>query len=713
MAELIRVEGIETNNLKKIDVSIEKRALNLIIGPSGSGKSSLAYDTIAQIGQHEYMSMFADDVAEPSYKIKSYHNMTAAVPIKQTNGNNNLHSTIGTYFGLNRSIAFLYSVLTGVSEDHFTLNRSANLCENCHGLGYTKALDINRIIDYNTPIKDNPFRCWNTYKDFYKQILTKYCEEVGINPSKTFRQLKNSEKLMLLNGEGNIKYSFQYKRTNGVSRRTSKYYGILTEKPMMLGFKPAERFYGEIECAVCHGKKYNEETSQYKIYGVSIGEFMTTPFSELTSIIEKIAKKKTDPRITFILDEIQSFISKAMDLNLGHLFFHRAIPTLSGGELQRLRMVQVFNAQLSDLLVVLDEPLAGLSGAERKVIYDNIIELSNRHTLLVVDHSDVFVKKSKKIYALGPGGGTKGGELIDVTSYLKQESAVSTMPVFHSQSLISVQLQNNVYQYRGVDIAIEENALNLITGASGVGKSTLLREYFPQQFESYLYVNQKPIMGNKTSSVVTALEIFGKIQDLFAKKTGKDRRWFSNQFGCNGACPVCNGAGFIEYGYDNRTRVTMTCEECEGTGFNKLIKKYQIKQKNMFDIWNMTIDEGIQYFSELDPKITTILQDASSILLGHLKLGQATQTLSGGENIRIKIMKASRTTLSILGIDEPFKGLSPSETFLVAQFFERIRTKGKTIVVVDHSETAERYFARRIELFVKDGVLYDKKMLKK
>ena len=711
MAELIRVEGIETNNLKKIDVSIEKRALNLIIGPSGSGKSSLAYDTIAQIGQHEYMSMFADNVAEPSYKIKSYHNMTAAVPIKQTNGNNNLHSTIGTYFGLNRSIAFLYSVITGVSEDHFTLNRSANLCENCHGLGYTKALDINRIIDYNTPIKDNPFRCWNTYKDFYKQILTKYCEEVGINSSKTFRQLKNSEKLMLLNGEGSIKYSFQYKRTNGISRRTSKYYGILTEKPMMLGFKPAERFYGEIECAACHGKKYNEETSQYKIYDVSIGEFMTTPFSELTSIIEKIAKKKIDPRIIFTLDEIQSFISKAIDLNLGHLFFHRAIPTLSGGELQRLRMVQVFNAQLSDLLVVLDEPLAGLSGAERKVIYDNIIELSNRHTLLVVDHSDVFVKKSKKIYALGPGGGTKGGELIDVTSYLKQESSVSTMLVFHSQSLVPIRLQNNVYQYRGVDIAIEENALNLITGASGIGKSTLLREYFPQQFESYLYVNQKPMMGNKSSSVITALEIFGKIQDLFAKKTGKDRRWFSNQFGCNGACPVCNGAGYIEYGYDNRTRVTMTCEECEGTGFNKLIKKYQIKQKDMFDIWNMTIDDGIQYFSDLDPKITTVLQDASSILLGHLKLGQATQTLSGGENIRIKIMKASRTTLSILGIDEPFKGLSPSETFLIVQFFERIRSKGKTIVVVDHSEKAALYFSKVIDLSTKNGILIDKASL--
>ncbi len=707
MADLIQIEGIETNNLQSIDVSFEKKALNLIIGPSGSGKSSLAYDTVAQIGQHEYMAMFADDVAEPAYKVKSYTNMVAAVPIKQTNGNNNLHSTIGTYFGLNRSISFVFAALTGDSEDSFTLNRASNLCENCHGLGFVSVLDENRLVDYNIPIEKNPFRCWNTFKDFYRQILVAYCKDVGIDSAKTFRQLTADEKKELLYGEGKNKYKFQYKRTNGTSQRTSCYYGIMTGKPMMPKFTPASKFYADRECPCCHGQKYNQEANQFKVSDLSIGEFMTLPFSQLLPVVENMMESVKELRISFALDSILRFLKKAIDLNLGHLFFHRAIPTLSGGELQRLRMVQVFNAQLTDLLIVLDEPLAGLSGKEKKGIYDNIISLSKRHTVIVVDHSDAFVSKSKKLYALGPGGGMRGGKLIDAQAYLKEEAVPRAFNITKSKVLLSIDVTNPVFQYQGVKLSIMENSMNLIIGPSGVGKTTLLREYCPQQFEKYSYINQKPLANNKSSSVITALDLFGRVQDVFAKKTGKDRRLFSNQFGCDGACPICGGSGFIEYGYDSRTKSTLPCEECEGTGFNRILKKYRVNNKTMFDIWNMTIDDAIEYFASLDPKIAEQLREASSILLGHLRLGQATGSLSGGENIRIKILKAAKSTASILGIDEPFKGLSPSEVYLVAAFFDRIRAKGKTILVVDHSSVAEQYFAKKIVLKNENGFLVD------
>ena len=705
MTDVVRIEGIETNNLKGFDITLMKRALNLIIGPSGSGKSSLAYDTVAQIGQHEYMAMFADDVAEPSYKVKDYHNMTVAVPIKQTNSNNNMHSTIGTYFGLNRSIAFVFSVLTGVTEDHFTLNRAANLCEHCHGLGFVSVLDENRIIDYDVPLSQNPFRCWNRFKDFYRQIIVAYCHDVGIEPSKTFRQLSDKEKHTLLYGEGKTKYKFFYKRTNGTSQRTSCYYGIMTGKAMMPGYSTTSKFYSEQPCPLCGGQKYGPDQRQYKVGGLSIGDFMTMPFSQLITLVEKSSALTKDTRVSFAFGAIYSFLKKAIDLNLGHLFFHRAIPTLSGGELQRLRMVQVFNAQLTDTLIVLDEPLAGLSGHEKKAVYENTISLCDRHTVLVVDHSDVFVDKAKMVYALGPGGGAKGGQLIDVPTYLQQESEQHSLTVHKTKSIMKVSLSGSVYQYRGVQISIMLNAMNMITGPSGVGKSTLLRAYFPQYFEKYLYINQKPIMGNKTSSVITALDLFGRIQNLYSKKTGKDRRWFSNQSGCDGACPICGGAGFIEYGYDSRTRSTLVCEECEGTGFNKILKKYTIDGKSMFDIWNMTIDEGIQFFKKHDPQITAVFEEASTILLGHLRIGQATATLSGGENIRIKILKTAKSAAKVLGIDEPFKGLSPHEIYLVASYFDRIRAKGKTIVVVDHSEEAAKYFGYRILLGQEDGIL--------
>ena len=705
MDEQILLYGIETNNLKGIDFAIKKRAINLIIGPSGSGKSSLAYDTVAQIGQHEFMAMYADNVTEPSYKVNSYKNMIAAIPIKQSNYNSNLHSTIGTYFGLNRSIAFLYAAILNLREDMFTLNRAGNLCEKCHGLGFINVLDENRIIDYNVPLSNNPIRCWNRYKDFYAQMLVNFCADNGIDSSKTFRQLASKEKELILYGESAEKYSVRYKKLNAFSRRTTKYYGPMTMKPMLVGFSPSKQYCSDKECDCCHGKKYAEELDQYTISGISIGTFMTLPFSELIHFLDQMRAENKDKQLAFSLGAIYNFVSKAIELNLGHLCFHRAIPTLSGGELQRLKMVQVFNSQLTDLLIVLDEPLSGLSGIEKDSIYQNILELSQKHTLLIVDHSDIFVSVAKTITALGPAGGINGGTIIDGKKYLKEEAVIRSLPAYTPREPLLVDVINDVYHYSGAKISFSRNCMNLITGSSGIGKSTLLREYFPQAIDSYLYISQKPLMGNKNSSVITALELFGRVQDLFAAKTKKDKKLFSNLTGNDGACPFCGGAGYIEYGYDDRTRVKLQCEDCESTGFNKIIKKYKVNGKNMFDIWNMTIDEAIDYFNPLDPKISLLLSDASSIMLGHLRLGQATSSLSGGENIRIKILKAAKSTAAVLGIDEPFRGLGASEIYKVSKFLKLLVDKGKTIVVVDHSELAEQYFERHLLLSVEDGIL--------
>ena len=701
----IIVEGIETNNLKDISVKIEKKAINLIIGPSGSGKSSLAYDTIAQIGQHEFLSMFADDVSEPTYKVKAFYNMVAAVPIKQSNFNNNLRSTIGTYFGTNRNIGFVFAALLGMNEEVFVLNKESNLCDKCHGLGYVSLLDENRIIDYNIAIGKNPFRCWNKYKDFYAQIISEFSSDCGIDRNKTFRELSNTEKKKLLYGESGKKYSIRYKKTNSFSRRTTKYYGVMTDKPLMTNHAIGKKFYSEYECPCCNGKKYSKEHEQYKVYGVSIGDFMTMPFSELSETLLRMVDEVKDSRLAFAVKNINRFAQKATDLNLGHLFFHRAIPTLSGGELQRLRMVQVFNTQLTDLLIVLDEPLSGLSGNEKEFVYKNVVDLSKNHTVIVVDHSEKFIEASSTIIALGEQGGSAGGFLIDSNRFLEEQRLNEIISVPTCRREISVEISNRVYRYIGVNLQIAENCMNLITGYSGVGKSTLLREYFPQFFEKYTYINQKPILGNKNSTVATILDIFGRITDVFAKRFSKDKKFFSNLTGNEGMCPVCQGAGYIEYGNDRNMTTKLECQECEGTGFNKELKKYKIADKSIFDIWKMTISEAICYFLPLDKKIVDIFEKASLVMLGHLRVGQPTSTLSGGENIRIKILKASRTMAKVLGIDEPFKGLSQREIFRMVNYLDGLRAEGLTIVVIDHTENVSRYFSKNIILENKNGRL--------
>lgn len=505
MDKSINIWGIETNNLKNIDVQIEPNAINLIIGPSGSGKSSLAYDTIAQIGQHEFMSMFADNVSDPTYRVRAYENMAAAVPIKQSNHNSNIRSTIGTYFGINRSIVLIYAAVLGISEESFVLNKEENLCEECHGLGYIRVLDPNRIVNYDLPLTKNPFRCWNRYKDFYQQIIQQFCADYGVDASKNFRQLTDREKKLILYGESEKKYSIRYKKSNGFSRRTTRYYGVMTGKPMQVNYAPAGQFFKDETCKCCQGKKYSLQHEKWMINGLSIGDFMTMPFERLLPYIEKMTAEIIDTNLLFAINSIRKFVLKAIELNLGYLFFHRSIPTLSGGELQRLRMVQVLSTQLSNLLLVLDEPLAGLSGKEKAAMLQATNDLAGKHTIVIVDHSDAFVSRAKRIIALGEKGGANGGFLIDAKKYLTEQSVRNKIEIFPAKKMNHVVISNSVYSYTGVNLTIGESGMNLITGRSGVGKSTLLREYLPQYYEDYLYISQKPLLGNKNSSVALSL----------------------------------------------------------------------------------------------------------------------------------------------------------------------------------------------------------------
>lgn len=694
MNSVIHLQGIRTNNLKNICVSIKKHTINLIIGPSGSGKSSLAYDTIAQIGLHEYQSMFADDVVEPDYRVDSYNNMLVTVPIQQTNHNNNTRSTIGSYFGLNRKIISIYSSLLGVSENFFSLSLQDNVCPHCHGSGYVSAPDINKIVNFKTPISKNPFRCWKRYGDFYEKILKEYCDEMHIDSSKTVGELSKTQRDSLLYGEGNVKYHIGYKHGNNYSRRTTKFYGVMTGKPMRKKeYVLPQSYYSDVMCPYCKGMKYATTKLKKKVWGLNIGEILNIPFNELSDILEAAEQQYRESRITTFIKSLRLFIDKSIELNLGHLSLDRSIPSLSGGELQRLRMVQLFTTPLTDLMIILDEPLTGLSGIEKQNVYENIVSLTPKHTVVLVDHSDIFVKNAGNIIALGKGGGVYGGVIIDSKKYLLEQKKTITVNKKTSYTVESIKSNVSIYNFKGFDISIANNCMNLVQGKSGIGKSTLLREYFSRYFDEYTYINQKAIESNVNSNVATLLEISSPIFTLFANKYEKEKSFFSNASGKEGACPTCLGTGYCDYG-----SLKLKCGECEGTGFSKILKKYQIKGKNLHDIWNMTVDEGYEFFNEIDKKVSHKLFVAKKLLLGHLKIGQLSSTLSGGENVRLKILKAENKSANIIGIDEPFKGLNTTEINMILEYLVGLRDRGKTLVIVDQSESVSQYFDYVIEL---------------
>lgn len=708
MGRDIVIKGIQTNNLKDIDVVLKKNAINLILGPSGSGKSSLAYDTVAQIGLHELGAMYSDSVKEPEYKVESFSNMVVTIPIKQLNSNNNVRSTIGTYFSLNPCLAKIFSSLLELPYDYFVLNKTENVCPICLGVGYVKNLDPNKIVDYDKTLEDVPIKCWKRNKDFYRQIIKLYCDEVGIDARKKFRQLSDSQRKQILYGTSKRKFKIKYNVTNHQSTRTTLYYGPMLNISMLKNFSPSDDFYSEFKCEKCNGEKYETGHKIYKICGYSIGEIMMMPFLDMASWIVKVRKKYDCKDIDFSLNQIEMFAQKASELNLGHLFINRNIPSLSGGELQRLRLIQVFSSQLSDLLIVLDEPLAGLSAKEKMVVYENIIDLSKKHTLLIVDHHDVFINVASQIYTLGEGGGKKGGKIIDTDSYINKQHKRLQLDVQPVDRLKHIDVRTKVYAYEGVDLKIAEKRLNVISGSSGVGKSTLLREYFPQVFDNYLYINQKPMGGNIRSTVATDLNIATRIIQDFAKKFKQDKSFFSNMTSGDGACKTCSGSGQIVYGSQSQSQIILECKDCKGTGFDKKLSKFKLNELSIQDIWKMTIDDAIEYFEGIDDKVLSKLRLAQSLMLGHLEIGEKTSKLSGGENIRMKLTKALDANNKVIGIDEPFKGLNSQEIFMIVKALEKLVNKGKTIIVVDHEEEGFKYFSNHIELVNKNGILCGK-----
>lgn len=708
MSDKIVIKGIQTNNLKNIDVTLFKNTINLIIGPSGSGKSSLAYDTIAQIGLHELSSMFRDNINEPLYKVQSFSNMSVAIPLKQINNNNNVRSTIGTYFSLNQCLAKIYSSILDLPYDYFVLNKSENVCPECLGVGYTKKLDPIKLIDYSKRITDVPIRCWTRNKDFYKKILELFCKDNNISTLLRFSELNDSQKELILYGASKIKYKIKYKVTNHFSVRTTQYFGPLSNKLMLKNHSFSDEFYSELKCDKCNGEKFNSDHKKYKICGYSIGEIMILPFDMVSGWIDRVRSLYSDENLEFSLSQIEKFVKKACELKIGYLFFNRNIPSLSGGELQRLRLIQILSSQLNDLLVVLDEPLAGLSLEEKQIVFENILGLSKKHTLLVVDHHDLFYKYSKNIIALGEGGGRNGGNIIDTDSYIAEQSFdfVNNPPAVNDERRILI--KSDVYSYKGVDINIAMNCSNIISGVSGVGKSTLLREYLPQVFDKYLYISQKPITGNNRSTVASLLDITNKIVNKFSKEFHLDKSAFSNMAGGKGCCPKCSGTGRLIYGNETQSQIVLECKDCHGTGYDIKLEKYKLKDKSILDISKMTVEEATEYFKSIDSAIYKTLLECNELLLGHLMLGEKTTNLSGGENIRIKLIKSLSTTSNVIGIDEPFKGLNNKEIYIVSNFINKMISKQKTIIVVDHEEPSFKYFGKHIIIKNIDNILTGK-----
>ncbi|WP_270524168.1 ATP-binding cassette domain-containing protein [Veillonella atypica] len=687
-------KGIRTNILDNINVEIESHKITYIGGASGSGKSSLAFQTIADISNCE-LDMLQSKISNSYiYDLDSYENIQVMIPLKQLNFNVNPKSSVMTYFGLKKNVELLINNLLLAFDKPPIQFSILNYCNNCGGNGYIKGLNISRTLDKFIPLNKLPFKHWqNTYKDFYQQLLNEYLNEVHIDGNKRFVDLTLDEQNSILYKNGICNYKISYKYKTGKRHKTSKFLAVANEFDNSIFNLDYNNYSKIITCDECSGSRFKKSLITTRLFDdITIKNILLMPFDTLLGTIDKI--KNLPVGISSAIASLKRYVDMCCRLGLGHLNLSRGIINLSGGELQRLRLAKILSGSLSGVTLVLDEPTSSLHPDEVYELSKLLSTFKRFNTLIIVEHNSLLADISDNQYYLSRVVDTNKSVLISKDSYEKQQLYALTSMFFDVSSFKSVDLYSNYVEYIG-KIKVPIQSLLGICGASGCGKSTILKTILPNYFEDYIYVSQKPIRGNINSTVGSYTGLLEDIRKLYIKYTGLEKKDFQSL-----KCKKCQGKGVIDITNYYEAPVRICCDSCNGTGYNSKFNEYKIKSINFGDMLMMSLENLFKtFYKELSNKSKKSLSLLCDIGLGYLSLGRRVNTLSGGENQRLKLVSALIKNVNIIGLDEPCQGLDDLAIKRFIEFIYKDIDKNKrTYIVAEHNPLFLKYTSYIVEL---------------
>ncbi len=695
----IKYTGIKTNNLKHIDISIKQNSIQLLQGPSGSGKSSLAIDTIHKISEDELFQLLNVKEDISNYTLDNYSNILPSICLKQENFNRNPRSTIATYFNLDIFFVELFSKENIVSSQTFSFNINEFSCERCNGLGIELVVDKLKVIDYYQPLKNCPFRPWkNSTKDYFKQLLEIVANEKNINTHSKYSDLSLYFQKYLEYGISDKKYKIKYKTQNCNHIKTAKYTGIIKslDDELKSNSKVNTNYYSYQTCECCKGGRFNSSVLKYKFLNKTIAELYLMEIENLLEWLQKNKTKVIKRKINLkTFSNICNFLEQMIYLKLPYLHLNRSIPSLSGGELQRLRLVKAITSHFFNFLYILDEPTAGLHPSEWSLITSIIKELKNKqNTVLLIEHNEEIEKIADSIIYLGPSGGCGGGNIIK--NKVRNLNSIMNYNFFQSKEKISIKkgYSNNI---NNLSFELPLGTLVGICGVSGSGKSSLIKNILPKFLNNSIYLNQSPINGNAYSIIATSLGIMTYIQDLFSKNCKKQKEYFTFSSKGKGQCELCKGKGVIPELATN-ANYEVICPDCNGKRFSSKSMKVKYKGYNIYEYLNLDIKTILEITD--NPKITKILYLATNIGLDYLNLFQNTNTLSGGESQRIKFLNTifKSKTKKILLLDEPFRGIDNINIEKMIKYLYNFIKKNYTIIIAEHNPEVLKHVSYIIEL---------------
>jgi len=699
--EYIEIRGARENNLKNVSLRIPKRKITIFTGVSGSGKSSIVFDTIATEAQrqmNENFSMFIRTFL-PRYSAPdadAIENLSMPIVVDQKRLGGGSHSTMGTITDIYPVLRRLYSHIGKPHVGHanvFSFNDPKGMCPNCNGLGRKMGVDVDLFLDKSKSLNEGAILFGEYAVDSWGWNFLGRSKLFDMNKKLS----KFSEKEMEL-----LLYSKPYKlKTNVggktfnltcegiIARFTAKYITRDVKTMSERTQKAVAPYITMAPCTVCKGARLSQEVLKCKIDGYNIAELASMEVDQLIGVIGKIKEPKAAPILKTLIQRLQYLV----DIGLEYLTLNRETDTLSGGESQRVKIVKHLSSSLVDAMYVFDEPSVGLHPRDVHRLNELLQQLRDRgNTVLVVEHDPDVIKVADHVVDLGPHAGTQGGQVMyegpfpnllsaDTLTgkYLKQ--AVSIKSDFRSPSgklPIKNARANNL---QNVSVDIPKGVLTAITGVAGSGKSSLIHQTFLRQHPDAIVIDQSPVGVSSRSNPGTYTGIMDEVRKAFAAANKVSPSLFS--FNSEGACENCQGLGVIYTEIPAMGEVKSPCEICEGKRFKDEVLEYKLNGKSIDDVLEMTVSQALEYF-KID-KIASKLQAMSDVGLDYLTLGQPLSTLSGGECQRIKLASELHKQGSIYVLDEPTTGLHMSDISHLLEIMNRLVDAGNTVIVIEHN----------------------------
>ncbi|HZS62608.1 MAG TPA: excinuclease ABC subunit UvrA [Gemmatimonadaceae bacterium] len=696
----IEVRGARENNLKNLSLDIPRRQITVFTGVSGSGKSSLVFDTIAAESQRlinetfsTFVQMFLPRLGQPD--ADALHNLSTAIIVDQARLGGNPRSTLGTATDVFTLFRLLFARLGTPKVPHalaLSFNDPRGMCPECEGLARVSKIDVDALVDKSKSLAQGAI-LWPTFNvgGYHYSILA----NSGLfSPKKKLKDFTKAEwdKFLYLDDPklkvpslGNMKSPYE-----GLLVKFKRIYLGKDAEKMNSNLRPHfERIVSRGPCDACEGTRLSPEARACKIGKKSIADASLMPISELLEWVRSL----NAPTVATLQAHIVERLEHLVAIGLGYLTMSRETATLSGGESQRVKIVRHLGAALTEMVYIFDEPTIGLHPHDVERLTHVLRMLRDKgNTVLVVEHKPDVMAIADHIVDMGPGAGKGGGTVVFQGTFAAlQKSGTKTGQHLSQRATLKTEYREpkghlvvqkaNLNNLRNVTAKIPKGVLTAVTGVAGSGKSSLIHGCFVPKYPDAVVVDQEITPGSRRSNLATYSGMADAIRKSFATANKVQPAMFSAN--SKGACPACQGLGVIYTDLQHMDPVATRCEACDGRCFTDDVLALKLRDKNINDVLGLSVEEALDYFVE-KPVLAT-LGTLHDVGLGYVALGQRLNTLSGGERQRLKLAAQLGEPSDIVVLDEPTTGLHMADVASLITLLDRMVDNGSTVIVIEHN----------------------------